>query len=93
MAREYLIEIDGDDPAGDGHDTFRWSIDGGAALTDARISISDDINYSLSAGVEISFDSNDSYAKGDRWRVQAYPNNEIVGGGKIWYLCRADCRD
>ena len=32
-SQEYLIEIDGDDPAGDGHDTFRWSIDGGANLT------------------------------------------------------------
>ena len=78
MAREYLIEIDGDDPASDGHDTFRWSIDGGANFNSAGISISDDINYSLSAGVEISFDSNDSYAKGDRWRVQVYPNNKIV---------------
>ena len=30
--REYIIEIDGDNSGPNGHDTFRWSIDGGLTL-------------------------------------------------------------
>ena len=80
--REYIVEIDGDGTGANGHDTFRWSIDGGANFNDYGIEIDTDLNNSLGSGIEISFDSNTSYQLGDRWRIKAYPINEIVEVGR-----------
>ena len=80
--REYIVEIDGDGTGANGHDTFRWSIDGGANFNDYGIEIDTDVNNSLGSGIEITFDSNTSYQLGDRWRIKAYPINEIVEVGR-----------
>ena len=73
-AREYLIEIDSNGTT----DTFRWSVDGGANFNESMVSIPAGLSYSLSAGVTITFADQTSYLKGDRWRIKAYPDNEIV---------------
>ena len=73
-AREYLIEIDSNGTT----DTFRWSVDGGANFNESAVSIPAGLSYNLSAGVTITFDDQTSYLKGDRWRIKAYPDNEIV---------------
>ena len=73
-AREYFIEIDSNGAT----DTFRWSVDGGANFNESMVSIPAGLSYSLSAGVTITFDDQTSYLKGDRWRIKAYPVNEIV---------------
>ena len=36
----------------------------------------------MSAGIVLSFDSDTDYLVGDRWRIKAYPNNEIVEIGR-----------
>ena len=36
----------------------------------------------MGSGIEITFDSNTSYQLGDRWRIKAYPINEIVEVGR-----------
>ena len=79
--REYLIEIDGDSTT----DSFRWSVDDGANFNDSKL-VPSGLVYNLSLGVTVQFTDQISYSKGDRWRIKAYPNNEIVevAGG---YLC------
>ena len=72
--REYIVEVDGDGSP----DTFRWSLDGGRSFNDQKISIIKDQEFSLSAGVKITFSASSSYSKGDKWKILAYPVNEIV---------------
>jgi hypothetical protein len=80
--REYIIEIDGDNSGPNGHDTFRWSIDGGAHFNDSAVEIDQATPSTLSAGIVLHFDSDTDYLVGDRWRIKAYPTNEIVEIGK-----------
>jgi len=72
--REYLIEIDSDGSP----DTFRWSLDGGANFNNSQIPLEENIPIPLSSGLSISFSSSTAGKIGDRWRVRAYPKNEIV---------------
>ena len=72
--REYLIEIDSDGSP----DTFRWSLDGGANFNNSQIPVEENIPIPLSSGLSISFSSSTAGKIGDRWRVRAYPKNEIV---------------
>ena len=82
-AREYIIEIDGDDTA----DTFRWSVDGGANFNESGVPIpATPFSYNLSSGVTITFSDQTSYLKGDRWRIKAYPEHEIVEVGRAGTL-------
>ena len=76
-AREYLVEIDSDDTT----PSFRWSIDGGVSFNNIRVPVNvANTAIELSAGVTVSFDSVSAgdYQVGDRWRIRAYPVNEMV---------------
>ena len=81
--REYLIEIDGKTP----NTTFRWSIDGGLSFNEEKVEVPSTPGiYSLSAGVIIDFDdfsSSSNFALGDRWKIKAYPVNQMVEVAKI----------
>ena len=73
------MEIDGEDTGITGGDTFKWSIDGGASFNDFEIEIIAGQSYTLSSGVTVVFEQDVSnFHIGDRWRIRAYPVNEIV---------------
>ena len=72
--REYLIEIDNEASP----DTFRWSVDGGVNFNESEIPIVANTPIPLSSGISVTFSSNTGAKRGDRWRVKAYPINEIV---------------
>ncbi|MFL2913992.1 MAG: Ig-like domain-containing protein [Opitutales bacterium] len=72
--REYLVEIDTDGIT----DTFRWSINGGANFNNSMVPITANTPIPLSSGVSITFSSSTGGKLGDRWRIKAYPNNEMV---------------
>ena len=76
--REYVVEIDSNGTP----DTFRWSSNGGASFNDSGIAIVADTNITLSAGVQVEFNSTDAYEFGDRWRIKVGPSNEIVEVGR-----------
>ena len=76
--REYLIEIDGDGNGPSGNDTFRWSIDDGATFNDYGIEIFKDQNFSLGSGIYVEFTESDTFEVGDRWRINVYPNNQVI---------------
>ena len=87
--REYILEIDGDNTGISGEDTFRWSIDGGKTFVEQGIEIPGWFltdSYDLSAGVDVRFDSITGYKLGDKWRIKAYPNNQIVEVGRFGTL-------
>ena len=72
--REYIIEIDGDGA----EETFKWSADGGKNFNEVKVEIPAEQVYVLGAGVSIEFIDLGSFEIGDRWRIKAYPLNEIV---------------
>ena len=76
--REYLIEIDGDGNGPSGNDTFRWSIDDGATFNDYGIEVFKDQNFSLGSGIYVEFTESDTFEVGDRWRINVYPNNQVI---------------
>ena len=97
--REYIVEIDGNSSDATTPDTFRWSVDGGKTYIEENIPIpffatSDfgtSASYSLNSGISIRFDiipstNGSGYELGDKWRIKAYPDNQIVEVGRFGTL-------
>jgi len=89
-SREYLIEIDNDNEPTPISRTFRWSIDGGVNFNQTGKTVDFNQSHFLSSGIEIEFNSSKpvvlsdvepTYNLGDRWRIKAYPLNEIIEVG------------
>lgn len=70
---EYWVIIDSNSS------TFKWMEVGAMEPNATAVSINtDDNNYSLDYGVQIHFDSNDSYAFGDAWKIVVNPTTNLV---------------
>ena len=70
---EYWVIIDNNGT------TFKWMEVGAMEPNATAVAISTDINYTdLGYGIQVNFDSNNSYAFGDAWKIVVNPTTDLV---------------